>query len=708
MLSGLTDSLITRYDAFGDVADLDEAIAAARRSVADTPPGHSVHVAAQMNLGTALRRRGRGTTEDEEIEAYERATSDPTEPGSLMTARARYRLAVSLSSRSKSTGSPADLDAAIDAARAAMEIAPTGLAEPSGWIANLSAWLLERFLNGGSEADLDEAITTARAALAWEPPAEAARTVARTNLANALVTRADRSGDPADLPEAREAAREAAYSRPSDPSLWQNYVFTLHRSYLATGDATLLETADAASVDGLAHVDRTSPAFPSMLANMSVVIRTRDDPERVPAMIALIEDAYPLDEADRVIYTADASAEAERVARLSTQPGEIQLRNELGRLWLTHALKSGKDGLPAYQRSVALFRTCLLVGGFPVPAAATKAAAVAALPVAEALFDRALRSGTAGPIAPLPAMWLRVLDTLPEDNKHRPTVLAFLSGSRVTRFLVCEGEPSLLDEAVSDLRAAADATPVEDRGEILRRIGNLYRMSFEQTGRTGHLTAGIAAVQEAFALAATDLQRSSFQHSLRRLLLARHHATGSDADLDDALRTAREAVQLTPTDDFHYENRLAGVAEALRAQAAHTGDAGPLDEAVQFAVTAANAYADGTFRALQILELTLCLTAHYEAGGPPSLLDAAVGNTRHALGLGTEEIEDGIRLRSALGVALRLRHERGGAVADLDEALDLARAVLAETRPDHHARGPRLSDLAEVLLLRFRREGARA
>jgi CHAT domain-containing protein len=34
--------------------------------------------------------------------------------------------------------------------------------------------------------------------------------------------------------------------------------------------------------------------------------------------------------------------------------------------------------------------------------------------------------------------------------------------------------------------------------------------------------------------------------------------------------------------------------------------------------------------------------------------------------------------------------------------------VLAETRPDHHARDLRLSDLAEALLLRFRREGASA
>ncbi len=123
---------------------------------------------------------------------------------------------------------------------------------------------------------------------------------------------------------------------------------------------------------------------------------------------------------------------------------------------------------------------------------------------------------------------------------------------------------------------------------------------------------------------------------------------------------------------------------------------------------AANAYADGPRRAVEVLELTLLLIARHEAGGPVSDLDAAAGNTRHVLGSPMDETEDEVRLRSALGVVLRHRYAAAGAGSDLDEAIGLAREVLDATRPDHHARASRLSDLAEALLLRFGRDGERA
>ncbi len=713
MLSGLVNALVTRSRAFGDAADLDEATAAARRSVAEVPPSHSFHADAEMNLGLVLRERAQEKAGGEELEAFERALAGPAETRPLAAARVGYQLARTLWARWESTGSAADRDAAIDAARTAADTAPHDYDELPRWIANLAVWLLERALNGGQDSDLDESMALGRDALARDLSDSAERAALRTNLASALVNRAERSGDTADLPEALAMSREAAGIRPRDPAMWQNYLYTLDRCYGLTGDAALLETALAAGTEALVQVDRSAPNFAALLANIAVMARQITshgaDPGRIPAVIALIEDAYPLDEADRTAFVADAAAEAERVAGLAGRSGEIQLRSELGQLWLAVSLESGEEeGLPAAERALALLRTCLLAGGFTVPTMAGKAAALLGLSVAWELHERALRIRTPELVAALPPMWLRVFEALPEGNEHRLPLLMKLSAARVTQFLVCGGETSLLDEAIDELRASAEATPAEERGEVLRRLGNLYRVSFEQTGRAGQLTAGIEVVGEALALVPDDAGRASCQHSLRRLLLARHHHTGSGADLDEALRTAQECVRITPPGDYHYERRLAGVAEALRARAAQTGDASSLEEAARLALTAANAYADGPDRALMILELTLSLTARYEAGGPASDLDAAAGNTRHALGLKVEDPEDGVRLRSALGVVLRLRHERGGAAADLDEALDLARVVLAATGPDHHARGRRLSDLAEALLLRFRREGARA
>lgn len=712
MRAGLLSALITRFDAFGDVADIEEATTAARQSVAETPPAHSFRPIAETNLGIVLRRV-QGKADGEDADAFKRALAGPTDVLPLTAARARFRLALTLYSRWQSTGSAAELDAAIDSIRTAIEIAPDDHPDPSAWLSNLSAWLLERRSNGSADSDLDQAVAAARAALARGLLTEYDRVAAQTNLANALGKRAERSGGLADLPEAQAASREAADNRPQDPELWQNHLYALHNSYRLTGDVALLETALTTGREALTHVDRAAPGFVTLLANISVVARTLSDhdgvPDRILAVISLIEDAYPLAEADRTAFVADAASEAGRVAKLAELPGNIHLRSELGELWFRRWLETPKeDSQAAAERALALFRTCLLAGGFTVPTAIAEYAAVFGLSVAWELNQRAVRNRAHDQIAALPSMWLRLFEALPEGDERRRTVLQNLSGARLTSFLVCGGESSLIDEAIGDLRAAIESTSTDERAETLRMLGNMYRMSFEQTGRTGHLEAGIETVRKAIALASDESRKASFQHTLRRLLLARHYATGSEADLDEALRTAEQAVRSTPSDAYDYERRLSGVAEALRAQAARTGDAEPLDEAVRLAFKAATAYADGPDRAFQILELTLCMTAQYATKGQMSELDAAVGNARHALGLEFEQYEDEVRLRSALGVVLRLRHERSGSADDLDEALDLARAVLAETRPDHHARGPRLSDLAEALLLRFRREGARA
>lgn len=585
--------------------------------------------------------------------------------------------------------------------------------------------------------EFDEGLAAAAVQL-WEHLARsdqaAIRSDAFSHLTATLLLRAERTGDPADLPAARAASLGAAESRPDDPMLWQNYLFTVHHSYLATGDEALLEAGLTAVAEAIEQVDRESAAFASLLANVSVVARSGDPgssadrsadrisddlPERssgavfdrISAAISLIEENYPLDEADHAAFAVDPAAEAVRVIDLAGRPGDIHLRGELGQLWLLHSMQLGEsEGLAAFERAAALFRTCLLTGGCPVPPAGAEGAALVARPVADEIDRRAVEDRSPEPIVALPAMWLRLLEALPDDNEHRPAVLASLAAARLSQFQIVGGEPALLDEALADLGEAAGTTPSPERGPVLRTLGDRYRMSYEQTGRTAHLTTGMAAAQEAFALAGTDDERAACLDGIRRLLLARHYATGSGTDLDEARRAAEEALRLTPVEDYYYETRLVGIAETLRALASAIGDAGPLDEAVGLAVRAANAYEDGPQRAVEVLELTLLLIARHEAGGPASDLDAAVANTRHVLAFPGSDPEDAVRLRSALGVLLRHRHAAAPTEpnSDLDEALDLAREVLAATRPDHHARGPRLSDLAEALLLRFARDGEQA
>ena len=110
----LSEALWDRFDRTGNVADLDEAIAAIRRAVELTPPGEPDHQAALSNLGAALLRRGDRTGNaadlDEAIAAIRRAV-ELTPPGEPDRLAALSNLGDALRLRFEEASEPADDDA---------------------------------------------------------------------------------------------------------------------------------------------------------------------------------------------------------------------------------------------------------------------------------------------------------------------------------------------------------------------------------------------------------------------------------------------------------------------------------------------------------------------------------------------------------------------------------------------------------------------
>ncbi|MFG3496743.1 CHAT domain-containing protein [Streptomyces sp. NPDC047886] len=181
-LSALAAAHVVRFGRDGSAADLDEAVAAARRAVEATPAHHR----------TELRTR-------------------------LET------LAVVLVTRYRHTGDPGDLDRAIELGRRVLGTLRVSLTTGT-WsesvaetrritLANLCNRLRARYLLTGSAADLEEAIGLGREAVALGRGGRASAQD-RVNLALALADRAALRGDTADLRAAIDEVEAAADALP--------------------------------------------------------------------------------------------------------------------------------------------------------------------------------------------------------------------------------------------------------------------------------------------------------------------------------------------------------------------------------------------------------------------------------------------------------------------------------------------------------------
>ncbi len=208
-------ALRARYEETHDLADLDEAIAVARGTVASPvraadPGGHGNDLAA---LGIALQIRFRHTGNvadlDEAIQ-HCREASRVLPAGNPRRAEFLSSLGLALQLRYGETGQAADLDEAVEAGHAAVGGIPEG--EHRRFLALSSTGLAHRLRAEltGSDEDLRAAIDYGRAAVAAAGTGHSPRANSLINLARALSLRWERHRAPADLREAVAGFRTVA------------------------------------------------------------------------------------------------------------------------------------------------------------------------------------------------------------------------------------------------------------------------------------------------------------------------------------------------------------------------------------------------------------------------------------------------------------------------------------------------------------------
>ncbi|MFD4913057.1 CHAT domain-containing protein [Streptomyces virginiae] len=144
-------------------------------------------------------------------EAVEATPTDHPDRAGLLS-----NLGYSLGARFARLGVVADLDAAIDAAREAADVTPTDHPNRAIYLSSVGSALRARFERWGTLADLDAAIDASREAVEATPTDDPNRAMYLSSVESALRARFERLGALADLDAALDAAREAVDITPTD------------------------------------------------------------------------------------------------------------------------------------------------------------------------------------------------------------------------------------------------------------------------------------------------------------------------------------------------------------------------------------------------------------------------------------------------------------------------------------------------------------
>ncbi|MEV6341349.1 CHAT domain-containing protein [Nocardia vinacea] len=295
-----------------------------------------------------------------------------------------------------------------------------------------------------------------------------------------------------------------------------------------------------------------------------------------------------------------------------------------------------------------------------------------------------------------------------------PAVLLERAGKLRQRTLQLREEGDLgaalgaADEAVEFLQVLEHhnhesyALPLSD---MLVTRGFLHAAACRETGDASRLDPAISDIESALALADTPDQRSQFYSVLSQLRLWRAKIAGSRSDVDKAITASMRLLDSMDNDAPDRDELAQAIGGALMDLYQLTHAQRDLDRAIEIC---RRSLADGEMahRAGLLERLAAALIERYDHSGALADIEEAIAVARaRAAAMSTEHPSRGNAMYALGAVLARYSLLTGDATA-IDEAVAVDRAAIAATPADDPAVCPRLASLAAALLLRHESRGA--
>lgn len=557
-------ALLLRFEAAGEVADLDAAVAVAREAVtltdtaAPSPP--MLHAVLGQALLTRFDHRGARADIDGAVTAFRQALETaPATDSSRTDFLTAYGNA--LRTRFEHGGDRTDLDDAISALRLAVSSAE-GTTRP-GLMRNVAAALVRRFDETESIADLDEAITALRQALQQASAVDSIRPGCLSSLGVALRTRFLLTWDARDLGEAlsvsRQAVAEAAPADPDRPVFVGNLGTVLIRRAELSGDPEDADAAVAACREAVATLGTEHRLRATFVSNLSgVLLETSTGEADVAEAIALAREAVAL-----------------------TQPGHPGRGRFLMILCSALLRRLDQHDSPVdAQEAVGVARQML--DAFP-PGHADRATALEL--VGAALSQRAALLGQAADLDEAVDVVEQALDLIPPGSER--TGIALDLGATLRQRFQQTGSTEDLDRAIAIFRESAAERDSESTGDgrAHHDLGATLLLRYERTADLEDLTDAVTALRQAlgtiWADPADQAQAGADLSTALRLLFTH---TGQKEAIAEAVELGRQAVVSTPAGHPSRADHHLVLGKALEVQA------GLQEEDVPAAASAAEAF----------------------------------------------------------------------------------------------------------------------
>jgi hypothetical protein len=636
--------------------------------------------------------------------------------------------------RNNRHGDRATLDAAITAFERAAAASNPGDGDHARCLGNLSAYRRKRFALTEDPADLDAAIQCARQALEASPLFGQHRPWLFEQLAMALHAKYGSGGDLADLTDAvafaRASARATSHRKHDDlGKRWALYESYAYDSYMATGqrpdlDAAVEGARNAAAVTRPNHARRAR-----RLADLAhdLVVRYEDSrrPHDLRAAIDAVTQATAVaqqDPADRAFCFRTLSIVRLTQFDQSDDHAVLHQAMEAAR----HAVAAWPEGdarRATYASALAVLLLRLHDAG---EGPAWLAEALAGINEALSLTDPA-DSDYPGMLSNRAVILLRtyertseremldaaVADTdaadagLPATHPERVTLDLNSSTVRLRYYEVTGGESSLA-RAMAAARAALEAIGLRHhlRSSCLSNLGLCLGRRYELRGDPADLDDAIDALREAEATTSVLAHRAVWLANLCAFLRLRFERTGDETDLDLSVDVGRHALESAPPGSVYRALFLSGLGASMLARYLHSGGRADLDGAIDAHRAAADAAGpDDAERPMYLANLAIALDRRFRSERQLADAEDAVRCCREAISIVAPGHANLARYRSFLAFCLDgLAYETEDATA-LSAAIEAATEALEESRrpdgSDHPDRARQLYILGDAQLTRY-------
>ncbi|KAI9573121.1 TPR-like protein [Boletus coccyginus] len=684
----LSAQLVHRFQQFGHLADLQQAITLLEELVRSTSTSDDRYSEALGGLGLALSYRFDHVEELSDLEealSRQRNAVDLTPQGHPLKPRLLQSLGSSFMTRFERLGELSDLENAISNQRDAVNLTPHGHPDKPRLLNNLGNSFITRFQRLGELSDLEEAILRYRDAVDLIPHGHPQKPAHLNSLGSSFRARFERLGELGDLEDAISTQRHAVDLTPHDHPDKPRRLNNLGNSFLTRferlGELGDLELAISTYIDAVDLTPHGHPDKPSRLNNLGGSFKARFERLGELSDLGHAVSTYR-DAADLILHGhphkpgilnnlgSSFKARFERLGELSDLEEAIS------------ALKDAVDLTPHGHPHKPVFLTNL----------------------GSSFFVRFERLGELSDLEDAISTLRGAVDLTPQGHPQQPDFLNNLGNSFLARFERLE-ELSDLEGAISMQRDAVNLIPRGHPGKPahLNSLGNSLFARFERLGELTDLEGAISAQMDAVDLTPHDHpDKPRHLSNLGNSFLARFERLREFSDLEVAILRHRDAVDLTPHGHPDKSGRLNNLGNSFRARFERLGELSDLEDSISTLRDAVDLTPDGHPHKFGILNtLGISFFARFASLGELNDLEAAILRHRDAVDLTPRGHPREPSVLNNLGSSFFARFERLEGLSDLEEAISRQRDAVELTPHGHPRRPDYLYNLGNSLRARF-------